>query len=101
MSGPILNITNERKRFVQNLQDRFNHLYILPLIASADIVNSTRQAFLKRQLDGAAMILNVNPISRIKPVSVYRNRLVVQGVGEHQRNKFLWKLARAIVVAAA
>lgn len=47
------------------------------------------------------MILHVQPIPHVQPLSINRKWLVIQAISYHQRNQFLREMIRAIVVATA
>ena len=49
----------------------------------------------------AAVVLDVEPVAHVQAVAVDRQRLVLEGVGDHQRDQLLGKLVGAVVVAAA
>src|SRR5687768_17629490 len=47
------------------------------------------------------MIVDIYPVAHVLAVPVYRQRIPIHGVRDHQRNKFFGKLSRSVVISAA
>ena len=67
---------------------------------AADVVYLAHAAVMDDQIDGLAVILHVEPVAHVQPLAVYRQRLVVQAVGDHQRDQLFREMIGAVVVAA-
>src|SRR5258706_5174582 len=99
MARAIFDKANQRMRFFQRVEDGLCYIDISSLVPRSDIIDRPGPAFLKGQQNCPAMIVNINPITYIKTVAIDGNWLVAQRVREHQRQKFLGKLSRPIVIA--
>ena len=68
---------------------------------SAHIVHLAHAALVNDQVDGPAVVLHIQPVAHVQALAVHRQRLVVQRVGDHQRDQLLREVIRAVVVRAA
>ena len=68
---------------------------------SADIVDLAYTAIVDDQVDRLAVILYIQPVTDIFALSVYRKRLVIQRIGNHQRNELLREMIWSIVVGTS
>jgi len=68
---------------------------------TADVVNLSYPAFMNNQIDCLAVILYIQPVTDIQTLSIYRKRLVSQGIGNHQRYQLLREMIGSVVVRAA
>src|SRR5690606_30575073 len=76
-------------------------LLVRQLAPAADVVDLAGLPARADELDGRAVIVDVQPVAHVEPVAVERDVLAVQQVGDEQRNDFLGVLVRAVVVGAA
>src|SRR5215210_2851526 len=83
------------------LEDPPHYLHVLQLVGPAGVVGLTRAAGLEHGVDGAAEILDEQPVAHLAAVAVHGERVAVEGVQHHQRNQLLGMLPRAVVVRAA
>ena len=68
---------------------------------AADVVNLADAAVVNDKVDGAAVVLHVQPVADVLAITVDRQRLVVQHVRNHERNQLFREMIRAVVVRAA
>ena len=68
---------------------------------AADIIDLAVFGVSDDQVDCLAVVFNVKPVTDIFSFTVDRERLISEGVRDHQRDQFLRKLVRAIVIRAA
>ena len=68
---------------------------------TTNVVNLTQSAALKNHSNCLTVIINVEPISNVKSITINRKRLVLQAILNHQRNELLGELIRTIVVRTA
>ena len=78
-----------------------HHVEIRKRAVSADVVDLTWPPFFQHGADRAAVIFHKQPVPNLLAVAVNRQRLVFEGIGDHQRNQLFGKLIRAIVVGGA
>ena len=68
---------------------------------AADVVDLADSALMDDQVDGSAVILHIEPVTDIQSLAVDRQRLVIQRVGDHQRDQLLREMVGAVIVGAA
>ena len=90
----------ERPALVDERADRLHDMDVLALGVAADVVDLADAADLEHAADRGAMILDVQPVAHVASVAVDRQRLAGERLLDHQRNEFLGKLVRPIVVRA-
>ena len=83
------------------LEDGLDHVDVGALIVAADVVDLADASLLQDQVDGMAVILDVEPVADVLAVAVDRQLLVGQRVDDHQRDELLREVVRAVVVRAA
>ena len=86
--------------FVEETAKRADDVDICPLAVSPNVIGLTRTPLSKNSQQSAAVVLNVEPVSDVHTVSVYRKGLPFHRTVENERHKFFWELARPIVVGA-
>src|SRR5947209_10057010 len=101
MAQPIFNMMNQLVRFAERVQYGLHDINVAALIARAYVIDFAGTPALEYTHDGAAMILNVNPIAHIAPVAVERDGLILKRVREYERDEFFRELSWTIVVSAA
>ena len=85
----------------QRFQDQLGNFEILHLAAAADVVHLAFAALLQYHVQSGAMIVDVDPVANIAALAVHRQALARHRLRDHQRNKFLRKLIRPVVIRAA
>ncbi len=83
------------------LEDGLDDVDVGALIVAADVVNLADAALLQDEVDGAAVILDIEPVADVLAVAVDWQLLVGQRVDDHQRDELLREVIRAVVVRAA
>ena len=83
------------------LEDGLDDVDVGALIVAADVVDLADAALLQDQVDGMAVVLDVEPVADVLAVAVDRQLLVGQRVDDHQRDELLREVIRAVVVRAA
>src|SRR6266404_1707964 len=101
VAGPISYESNQRMRLRKRVENRPCHVNVSALVSCPNVISRTRATPFKREQDGPAVIVDVNPIPYIQTVAINRNWLVTESVSEHQRKELLGKLPGPIVVTAA
>src|SRR5436190_16444594 len=92
---------DQRLRLAEKLEDLKGDLAVLALVAAADVVRLAVLAALDEEVDGRAVVLDEEPVADVAAVAVERQRDVVDGVGDEERNQLLRVLPRAEVVRRA
>ena len=85
---------------VHCLDHDLDQVYVLPLVEAADVVCLCDFAFMEDQVDGACVVLHIEPVTDILALAVYRERLAVPDVVDEQRNELLRELVWSVVVRA-
>ena len=70
-------------------------------VASREVVHLAGNAVSKHEVHAGGVIGHVQPVPALQAVAVHRQRLVVDGVGDEQRDELLRVLVRAVRVRAA
>ena len=94
-------IGNQTLRLAQFLADQLNNVDVLHLIVTAHVVDFADLAVVDDEIDCLAVILHIQPVTHVFTLAVNRQRLVCQGIGDHQRNQLFREVIRAIVVGAS
>ena len=71
----VLRAVLARAAFIQNGADRMQDLEIVPLVVAADVVGFAASALMEDEVDGLAVIEDVEPVADIRAVAVDRNGL--------------------------
>ena len=94
----IRHISYQALRLAEFPANEFYNVNISLLIVSAHIVDLTHAAFVQNKVNSLAMILHIQPITDIQALAIHRQRLVSQGICNHERYQFLWEMIRSIVI---
>lgn len=97
----VSDVLDEVFGLAELLEDGLDDVDVGTLIVAADIVDLADATLLQDQVDGMAVILNVEPVANILAVTIDRQLLVGQRIDDHQRNELLREVVRAVVVRAA
>ena len=65
---------------------------------AADVVHFANYAMVDNHVDSFAVILNIEPVTDIKSLTVDRQRLLCQRIGNHERYQLFRELIRSVVV---
>src|SRR6266536_5819195 len=84
----------------QQIEDRARQRHVLDLVAAADIVDLPRLPLAEDEVDGRAVVEDVEPVAHVPAVAVERHRPVLQRIGDEERDDLLGVLVGAEVVAA-
>ena len=101
MSFSVRNIGDQALRLSEFTAYQLHNVDVAYLIVSADVVDLADLPVLKDHVDCLAVILNIQPVTDIQPLSVYRQRLVVQRMNNHKRDQLLRELIRSVIVGTA
>lgn len=74
---------------------------IFHFIVSTDVVDYADAALVDDQIDGLAVVLDVQPITDVLAFAVDWQRFVFQAVCDHQRDQLLWEEIRSVIVRAS
>src|SRR5919198_2862565 len=85
---------DERVGLARQSQDFAGQNDVFHLVAAADVVDLAVATPTQDEIDGGAVVDDIEPVSHVAPVSIERQRLVVEGVGDEQRDDFLRILVR-------
>ena len=68
------------------------------IVMSSNIIDLTYSAFADDQINSDAVVFYVEPVTHILPFAIDRDFLIVQDVGNNQRNQFLWEMIWPVIV---
>ena len=97
----VSDVLDEVFGLAELLEDGLDDVDVGTLIVAADVVDLADAALLQDQVDGMAVILDVEPVADVLAVAVDRQLLVGQRVDDHQRDELLREVVRAVVIRAA
>src|SRR5713226_4361344 len=98
MSGTVLHVGKQALRLATQPQEMLDHRKVFLNIRSSDIINLADFSLFKHGENPTAVIFHMQPIALLFAVAVDRQRLVVEGICDHQWDKFLWELVWPVVV---
>src|SRR5216683_6133982 len=101
MAGTVRDIAEQAPRFARQTKQALGHREIFFHVRSADVVDLADTSALENCENSAAIVFNVQPVALLFAVAVNRERLVMQRVRDHQREEFLGKLVRPVIVRGA
>ena len=68
---------------------------------TAYIIHFALSALFDYQVNGSAVVVNMEPVSYIESFAVNGQGLVFEGLCNHKGNQFFGELIRAVIVGAA
>ena len=101
MPEPVLDELLERARLVQQAQHGVGDRDATDLSPRADVVLADAVAAAQRHVDAATVVVDVHVVADRRAIPVQRQRPVVHGVGDEQRDDLLRVLVVPERVAAA
>lgn len=101
MALAVRDVLNQVLALAEFLEDGLDDIDIRAFIVSADVVDFADTALLQDEVDGMAVILDIEPVADILAIAVDRQLLVGQRIDDHQRNELFREMIRAVVVRAA
>ena len=108
MSQTVSHVSDKVQRVTvriaqQSVNSLYQHLYyvdVLPLVEASDVVGLGRPPRVEYQVDGAGVVLDVEPVAHVLALAVDRQRPAVAYVVDEQRYELLRKLVGSVVVGA-
>lgn len=85
MAFSVGHISNEAFRFAEGAADQLHNIDIPHFVVAADVVDLPCPAVMDDEVDGAAVILHIEPVAAIQPFTVNRQRFIVQAMGDHHQ----------------
>src|SRR5690606_5279785 len=100
VAGPVLNLADERLGLAEDGEHLPHHVDVVALVLPADVVSLAGLALEQHRLDTGAVVLHIQPVAHLAAIPIERQRLVVQRVGDKERQQLLRVLVRPEGVAA-
>ena len=100
MAFAVGNMMDEAFRLAQCFANQFDDVDVLHFIVAADIIDFADAALLEDEVDGPAMVFDIEPVANIEAVPIDRQRLVMQGVDDHEGNQLFREMIWPIVIRA-
>ena len=82
----------------QVVADQLDDVDVVHFVVAADVVDFANLALFQDQVDGLAVVFNVQPVADVLPFAVNWQLFVSQGTLNHQWDQLFWELVRAVVV---
>ena len=108
MSRAVRNVGNKvltrtlriAQQTVYRLDDNFDQVDILPLVEAPDIVGIGHTPLMEYEVDGARVILHIEPVAHVLALAVNGQRTTVADVVYEERDQLLGELVGPVVVRA-
>src|ERR1700733_8145900 len=97
----ILHVREQNLRLSDHAKQALCHRNVFLDVDAAKDVDLADAPALKDLQDAAAIVVDMKPIALLLPVPIEGKWLVVQGIGDHQRQELFWKLIGSVVVRRA
>lgn len=91
MAFTVRDMVDEAFWFAQFFANQFDDVDISHFIMAADVINFADTALLEDEVDGPAMVFDIEPVADIKAVPIDRQRLVMQGIDDRRGISFSGK----------
>ena len=85
---------------VHRVDQHLDDVDVLPLVEAADVVGVAHLALVEDEVDGAGVILDIEPVAHVLALAIDRQRLAVTDIVDEQGDELLWELVRTVVVRA-
>ena len=92
---------NEGFRLFESLEDRLDDVNVAAFVVAADIVDFADATLADDEVDGGAVVLDVEPVADVFARAVNRELLVGKRIDNHEWDEFFGKMVGAVVVRAA
>src|ERR1700674_3251130 len=89
-----------RAQFVQQFANGPDNIEVPFFTLPTDVVGFSDAAVGEHGTNGAAVILDVEPVANVFAVAIYRERLAGACVQDHERNKLFGKLVGTVIIGA-
>ena len=96
----IISTLRTTKQTVNSPDQNLDQIYVLPFIESADVVRLGDLSIMENQVYGLGVVLDIEPVAHVLPLTVDRQRAALTDVIDEQRDKLLRELVGAVVVRA-
>ena len=94
-------VFDEGFRLFERLEDGLDDVDVAALVVAADVVDFADAAFANDEVDGGAVVFDVEPVADVFARAVNRELFVREGVDDHERDEFFREMVGAVVVRAA
>src|SRR5260370_5503509 len=89
-----------RAQFVEQLANRGDNVQVLFFAAPTDVVGFSNAALGEHGANGAAVILDVEPVANVFAVTIHRERLAGASVQDDERDQFFGELVGSVIIGA-
>lgn len=90
----------QRPQLIQNYTNGIHHLEVRLLVMPTNVVGRPYCSLGDDLVQRAGMVLNVQPVTDLLPITINRQRPAFEGIQNHQWDQFFRKLVAAVVVRA-
>ena len=88
------------EKAVDSVDDDLDDVNVLPFVEAADVVCLGNPAVVEDHVNGAGMVVDVQPVADVLALAVDRKWLAVADIVDEKRDELLRKLIRPVVVRA-
>ena len=78
--------------------NKLHNINICHLVAATNIIDLSVPAMMDYHIHRPAMVIYMDPIANIYPLSLYRQRLILKSIKHHKRNQLLRELAWSVII---
>jgi hypothetical protein len=101
MPRPVSNMVDAIRRSSCVLNNGRDHINIATLSITAEKVYLTGNTLFQCQQYASAVIVDMDPVTDLQPISIHWEGATIQSVDNHQRNELFGKLIWTVVVRAS
>ena len=101
MAGPVLHGPDQRPRLAEIREKLGDDLTVGEGVRPRDVVDLARRPAAQNVVDRRGVVRHKEPVADLHPVSVERERLVVERIRDEQRDQLLGMVVRPVRVGAA
>ena len=101
MPLPVGNVGDEALGLAKLAADQAHDVDVAHLVMTADVVHLADAPARDHEVDGPAVIGDIQPVAHIQPPPVHRQRTLGEGIDDHERDELFRKLIRPVVIRAA
>ena len=101
VARPVLDLHDQRPRLAEVVEEERDDVAVGPFRRPGDVVGLARLAVTQDVVDRGGVVGDVQPFATLQAVAVERQRAVVEGVRDEQRDQLLGMVVRPVRVRAA
>ena len=101
MPLPVGDVGDEALGLAELAADQAHDVDVAHLVVAADVVHLADAPVRDHEVDGLAVVGDIQPVAHVQSLPVDRQRAVGEGAHDHERDELFRKLIRPVVIRAA